>query len=149
MQQRRFAHLEPSISGCLDGRKQIIVDRIGNYREGAIDNPAVDMDPEIHTQDIVVLQNDLLGSRIGSPVSSHVVQAETGRKTHAGFENISGLKALVIGQRPNAIFNFLSKLAHGDAGLCDRLHMLPNLAMNLRSFAIVAQELITHVVQDG
>ncbi len=96
--QGRFAYLETSIGGCLDSREQIIVGRIESHGKGAIDNPAADMNSEIHFQEIVVLEDDLLGSRIGSPVSSYVVQAEPSRKSHAGFESVSGLKTLVVGQ---------------------------------------------------
>lgn len=53
------------------------------------------MDPEIHFQDIVVLQDNLLGPRIGSPVSSYIVQAETDRESQPRLERIPRLKALV------------------------------------------------------
>lgn len=147
--QGRFADLEPSIGGCLDSREQIIVGRIETHGEGAIDNPTADMNSEIHFEEIVVLEDNLLGSRIGSPVSSYVVQAEPSRKSHAGLESVSRLKTLVVGQSPNAILNLLGKLTHGNAGLRDRLHILAYLAMDFGSFAIVIQELIIHAVHNG
>ena len=106
------------------------------------------MNSEIHFQDIVVLEDYLLGSRIGSPVSSYIVQAEPGGKSHAGFEGISSLEALVVGQCPNAILNLLGKLAHGNAGLCDRMHMVADLSMDFGSFAIIVQETVIHVIHN-
>ena len=114
-----------------------MVGRIESHGKGAVDNPAANMDSEIHFQDIVVLEDNLLSSRIGSPVSSYIVRAESSRKSHAGFKSVSDFKTLVIGQRPDSIFNLLGKLAHGNAGLCDRLRMLADLAMDLGSFAVV------------
>ncbi len=147
--QGSFAYLEPSIGGCLDSGEQIVVGRIESHGKGAIDNSAADMHSEIYFQDIVALKNDLLSSRIGSPVSGYVVQAEPSRKSHAGFEGVSGLKTLMVGQCPDTILNLLGKLAHGNAGLCDRLHILADLAMDFGSFAIVTQKLIIHVFHDG
>ena len=147
--QGRSAYLEPSIGGCFDSREQTVVGRIESHGKGAIDDPAADVDSEIHFQDIVVLEDNLFGSRTRSPVSSYVVQAEPSRKSHAGFESVSGLKTLVVGQRPDAILNLLGKLAHGNAGLGDGLQILADLAMDFGSFAIVIQELIIHVVHDG
>ncbi len=46
--QSNFAYLEPSIGGCLDSREQIIVGRIESHGKGAINNPAADMNSEIH-----------------------------------------------------------------------------------------------------
>ena len=46
--QGNFAYLEPSIGGCLDSREQIIVGRIESHGKGAINNPAADMNSEIH-----------------------------------------------------------------------------------------------------
>lgn len=96
--QGRFAYLEISIDGCLDSREQIIVGRIESHDKDAIDNPVADMNSEIHFQEIVVLKDDLLGSRIESSVSSYVVQAELSRKSHVGFESVFGLKTLVVDQ---------------------------------------------------
>lgn len=138
--QGRFAHIEPGIGGCLDSREQIIVGQIESHGERAVNNPTADMNSEIRFQEIVILQDNLLGSRIGSPVSSYVVQAESSRKSHAGF------KTLVIGQSPSAILNLLGKLVHRNAGLCDRLHILADLATDFGSFAIVTQEPIIHVM---
>jgi hypothetical protein len=104
------------------------------------------MNSKVHFQDIVVLEVDLLGSRIGSPVSSYIVQAKASWKPHAGFQSVAGLNALVAGQRPDAILNLLGKLAHGDAGLCDGLRILADLAVDFGGFAIVVQELVIHVV---
>lgn len=147
--QDRFTYLEPHIGGCPDSCEQIIVDRIESHCKGAIDDPAVDMNSEIHFQDIVRLEDNLLGSRIGSPVSSHVVQAEPSRESHAGFKSVPSLKTLVVGQCPNAILNLLGKLAQKNSGLRDRLRILADLTMDFSSFAIVIQELIVHVVHDG
>ena len=44
----RFAYLQPSIGGFLDSHEQIIVGRIESYGEGAIDDPAADMNSKIH-----------------------------------------------------------------------------------------------------
>lgn len=110
--QGRFTYLEPSIGGCLDSREQIIVGRIESHSKGAIDNPAADMNSEIHFQQIVVLEDNPLGSRIGRLVSSYIVQVEPSGESHAGFESVSSLKTLVVGQCPNAILNLLGKLDH-------------------------------------
>ena len=147
--QDKFVYLESSIGSCFDSHKQVIIDRIGSHCKSTIDNPAVDMDSKIHFQDIIVLEDDLLGTGIGSPVSSYVVQAEPGWKSHASFESISVPKALVFSQCSNAILDLLGKLAHGNAGLCDRPRILADLAMDFGSFAIVIQKLIVHVAQYG
>lgn len=132
-----FDYLEPRIGSCLDSRKQIIIGWIESYGKSTIDNPAADMNSEIHFQDIIVLEDNLLRSGVGSPVSTYVVQAEPGGKSHTGLESVSGFKTLVFGQCSNAILNLLGELAHGDAGPRDRLRILADLAMDFGSFAIV------------
>ena len=108
---KRIKHSNPhhyaSVCRSLHSSEQVVIRRVRCYSERTVDNPAVDMDSEIHTQHISVLQYDVLTSRIGSPVSSHIVYTESSRKPHAGFESVACLNTLVAGQRTNAIFNFL------------------------------------------
>lgn len=107
------------------------------------------MDPEIHTQDIIVLEDNLFPTRIWSPMGSYIVQAEPSGKPHTGFESISSPKTLVTNQCANTILNLISKVVQGNAGLCDGLHVVANLAMGFSSFAVVIEEFIIHVVHNG
>lgn len=95
------------------------------------------MNTKVHFEDIIVLEDNLLGSGIGRPVSSYIVQAESSWEPHTGFQSIPSLKALAVCERTNTIFNLLGKLAHGNARLCDGLCMLADLAVDFGSFAIV------------
>lgn len=52
-------------------------------------------------------------------------------------------------QCADAVFDFLGQLAHGDAGFCNRLHVLADLAMDFGGFAIVVQEIVVHLVHGG
>jgi hypothetical protein len=144
--QSRFTHLQPDIGGCFDSREQRVIDRIGSHGKCTVDNPAVDMDSEIHFQHVVVLEYNLIGSRIGSPVGANIIQAQSSWKTHAGSQSVPSLQTLMVGQGPNAILNLVSKMAQGDARFRNRLHILTDLAVHFSSFAIISQEVIVHVV---
>lgn len=106
------------------------------------------MDSEIHGQDIVVLEDNLLASRVWGPVSGYVIQAEPGWKPHTGFESVSCFKALVVSQCANAVLNLVGKMAHGNPGLGDCLHVLADLAVDFSGFAVVVEELVIHAVHD-
>lgn len=146
--QSKSAYLEPSVGGSLGSREQIVVAWVESRSKGTVDDPAADMNSEIDFQDIIVLEENLLGSRIGRPVSSYIDQSQPSRECHTGFESVSGLKTMVVGQCANAILDLLGKLGQGNAGLCDRLHMVADLAMDFGSFAIVLSEFIVQVVHD-
>lgn len=144
-----LAYLESSVGGGLYGGKQVIVDRIGSDGEGAVDNPAVYVNPEIHGKNVVVLEDDFLGSWVGRPVGGDVVQAESGRESHAGFQGIPNLNTLVVDQCPHAVLDLLRELAHGYAGFRDGLHVLADLAVDFGGLAVVVQEVVVHVFDGG
>jgi hypothetical protein len=147
--RRRSAYFKSGIGSCFHSRKQVIIDRIGSDGESAINDPSVHVYSEIDLQDIVVLQEDLFRPSIGRPVGTYVVQAKPRWKPKASFERVSRLKTLVTSQCSNTIIDLLSKPSHRNSGLSNRLGVVANLAMNLRSFAIVDQEVIVHVFDSG
>lgn len=107
------------------------------------------MDTEVYLQHVVILEDDLLGSSIGRPVRSYVIQAQPGWETQSSFDSITRLETLVASKCSDAVFNFQSKLGHGDSGLDNGLGMLADLAMDLGGFAIVGQERVIHVAHGG
>ncbi len=144
-----LAYFESSISRSFDSRQQVLVDRVWSDREGAVNDSPIDMDAKVYLQDIIVLENHFFATGIGSPVRSHIVQAEPCREAHASFESIASLEGLVAGQSTHPILNRISKLIHRDAGLGYRLHVLPDLAVDFGGFAVVPQKIVVHIVDGG
>ena len=66
-----------SVCGILDGFEQIVVGWIESYRECSVNNPTVDMGPEIDFHNIVFLKNSVV-SRVGSVVGGAVVDGSAG-----------------------------------------------------------------------
>ena len=116
--------------------------------ERAVDNAAVHMYTEVHTQNIVILKDNILSARIRCPMSSDVIQAQSGRKSHTSFKSIPSLSSLVTNQSTHTILNLVGELIQGDPRLCNGLHVLTNLTMDFGSFAVVTQEFIVHVVHN-
>lgn len=138
---------QSSIGGRLGSCEQVVVDWIGSHSECAVNNSAVDMNTEVDTQDIIILENNLFASRIGSPVSGDIVQAESGWKSHTAFEGVSSLKTLVANEGSHAFLDLISKVAHRNTWLGDSLHILTNLTMDFGGLAIVVEILIIHILQ--
>ena len=145
LRRLQSTYLESSVGGCLYGSKKVVIDRARSHSESTVDNSAIDMNSEVHFQDIVILKYDILGSGVGSPMSTNVVETKSSREAHASFESISGLKTLVTSQCSDAFFDLIGELAHRDTWFGDGLHVLTDLTMYLSGFAIVTQEVSIHV----
>jgi hypothetical protein len=142
------SYLEPNVGGSLWSREQIVVDRIGSHSESAVDDPSVDVDAKIHLQHVVILEENFFTTRIWSPVSSDVVQAEPGWKRQSGLECVTRLDTLVTSESSDALFNLVCELAHGDTWFCNGLYILTDLAMDFGGFAIILEVFIVHITQD-
>jgi hypothetical protein len=138
-------YFETDVGCCADGVEERVVDGVGGYGEGAVDDAAVNMYAKVDFQHVIVLQDDLFGSSVGRPVCADIVQAKSRRERQTCLEGITLLKTLVTSQCSNTVVNLPSKLRHGNTGLGDRLRILADLAMNLCGFAIIAEELVIHV----
>lgn len=116
--------------------------------KGAVDNTSIDMDSKVDTENIVILKYNILLARVRGPMRRYVVQAKPGREAHASFESVSGLGGLVTDESTHTVFDLIGELSHGDARLCNSLHVLADLTMDFGGFAVVAQEVVVHVVHD-
>lgn len=107
------------------------------------------MNSKVHAEHIVLLEDDVFSTRIGSRVSSDVVEAESSRKRKASFESIAGLDTWMADQRTHTILNLSSEVVHGHAGLGHSLDMATDLAMYLGGFTVVVQKLVVDVCEYG
>ena len=138
-------YLEAGVGGGFDTFKQIVIDRVVSDCERTVNNAAIYVHSKVDTEHIVVLKDGILETRVWSPVSSNVVKTQAGWETHPSFERISCLNGLVTDQSTHTVFDLVGELAHGDAGLCNRLHILADLTVYLGSFAVVIEVLIVHI----
>ena len=113
--------------------------------ERTVNNAAIYVHSKVNTEDIVVLKNRILEARVWSPVGSNVVETQTSWKAHPSFERISCLDGLVTNQSTHTVFDLVGELAHGDAGLCNRLHILADLTVYLGGFTVVVEVLVVHI----
>lgn len=90
-----MVYLQASVGGGFHAFEEVLVYGVEGDSERTIDNSAINMDAEVDAQHIIVLKYDFLSTRIGRPVSSNVVQAQSSRETHASLQGISRLNTLV------------------------------------------------------
>jgi hypothetical protein len=107
------------------------------------------MDSEVDLQNIIVLEDHFFAPRIRGPMSGHVVEGQTSREPLAGLESIASFDAWMTDQGSNTFFNLFGQFAHGHARFRNRLHVLTYLAVSLGSLAIVAHEVIVHLLHGG
>lgn len=141
-----WTHLDAGVGAGFRSCEEGVVDRVEGDSESAVDYSTTDMDAKVDAEDVFVLENDILDSSIGRPVRGDVVDAETCGKAHTSLESIACLEARVANKCPDTFLNLVGELRHGDARLCDLLDLRADLAMDFGGLAVVAEEVLIHVV---
>lgn len=135
-----------SISGILDSLQERVEDWVKGHGEGAVDNASIDMDAKVDLHHVSLLQHHLVPC-VGRVVRRAVVDTQTTGEAHATQKVVPLLKALVAGQGPNALLDALRDLGQSLAGLDGLARILADLTVDLRSLAVLLQEVVVHPVK--
>ena len=146
---REGCHLDACVGGILHRGQEVVVGRVKGHGEGAVEDPAVDVDAEVDGQDILLLKRNGLLARVGGVVRNLVVEAQTRGKAHARLEAISGLQAGIVQKRPDAVLDAVGQVVERVAGLGGLLHPSSSLAVDLGGLAVVVEKAVVFPVLAG
>lgn len=116
---------QSSISCILDSLEQLVVGGIESNGEGAVDDPALDVCPEVDLADVVIAQHRIV-SGIGSVMRGHVVQRAPRRKCDPRLKTFFWCQFSVV------VLQLLANVDQPATGLNDPLGKAPHLTLHLR-----------------
>ena len=122
---RRLAH-------CVEERVVHVVEGLG---ERAVDDPAVDLRPEVEFDDVIFIDDRGIPA-VGGPVRGDVVLRTAGGKRDPGFESAR------LDELPDRVFQRLAHVDEFHAGLHPVVDVLPHLPVHLRALP----DLVVHVL---
>src|SRR2546423_384752 len=98
------------ICSIFDSGKQIVVHGIESVGPRRVQDPTIDMHPEIHFHDIFLPQDPRLACRVGRVMCCTVVDVQPCRKAHPTFNVVTFFEARVTCQGPDGLFDSFSYL---------------------------------------
>lgn len=130
------ARLPQSRIRCvLHGLEQFVVGGIEGNGESAVDDPALDVCPEVDLADVVIAEHCIV-SGIGSVMRGNVVQRAPRRKCD------SRLKAFFWCQFSVVVLQLLANVDQSATGLDDSLGKAPHLTLHLRCLSQTLKRLL-------
>lgn len=139
-------YLDSCIRGILDGREKVVINRVPRHGEGAVDNPAVEMDSKVDLHNIILVQHHLVAG-VWRIVSRAIVPAQSCRKCNTALDVVSLFQAQMACQVAGAVLNALCNLSDCHARLDVLLRPLPDLSVDLCALAKIADEIAIHAVK--
>ena len=83
--------------------------------ECAVNDPAVDVDAKVNFHNVLLLQHDILLTRVGRIMCDFMVEAETGGEAHHSLDAISRLQSGMTQQRSYTILDPFGDVQKGRA----------------------------------
>jgi len=136
------SHLNTGVGGVLDRREEVVVSVVERHGKRTVNNPSIDVHPEVHRENVLLLQNNILMAWVRRIMRDLMVHAQAGGEAEAGFAAISRLQPGIPQQRPHGSLNARGDVLEGVTRSDGLLDPSSSLAVGLSSLAIVLSELV-------